>query len=145
MPGNAYDIDRIHRIMSMTPASLMTCFLTKGVMPQLERMDKLHYGEQKVDEIFTHALAGAAAGPAAAIPGSSILLIGSVGSLWSMYCRIGNAMRIKRSKAVLKSLTSAFIANVSNSAINIAAVIAAATAISFIPVPGTVSANLIMA
>lgn len=62
-----------------------------------------------------------------------------------MYCRIGNAMRIKRSKAVLKSLTSAFIANVSSSAINIAAVIAAATAISFIPVLGTVSANLIMA
>lgn len=54
-------------------------------------------------------------------------------------------MRIKRSKAVLKSLTSAFIANVSSSAINIAAVIAAATAISFIPVPGTVRANLIMA
>ena len=85
----------------MTSASIMACFLTKGVMPQLERMGKPHYGEQKVDEIFTHALAGAAAGPAAAIPGSSILLIGSVGSLWSMYCRIGNAMRIKRSKAVL--------------------------------------------
>ena len=61
-----------------------------------------------------------------------------------MYCRIGNAMRIKRSKAVLKSLTSAFIATVSSSTINIAAVIAAATAISFIPVPGTVRANLIM-
>ena len=54
-------------------------------------------------------------------------------------------MSIKRSKAVLKSLTSAFIANVSNSVISISTGIVAGTAISFIPVLGTVSANLIMA
>ena len=40
--------------MSMTPASFMTCFLTKGVMPQLERMDKLHYDEQIVYVTSTH-------------------------------------------------------------------------------------------
>ena len=86
--------------MSMTSASIMACFLTKGVMPQLERMGKPHYGEQKVDEIFTHTC-WRSRGPCRCDTRSSILLIGSVGSLWSMYCRIGNAMRIKRSKAVL--------------------------------------------
>lgn len=129
------------------PTSTIARFLAKDVLPQLRRMGKEHYGEQIVDIISAHALAGAAAGLAAAIPGvgSAISLVGSVGSIWSMYYRIGNAMGIKLSKSVLKALASAFIANISGTMVSIIASAVAATAISFIPGLGSVSANLIMA
>lgn len=97
--------------------------------------------------VKTHALGAAASGVGVAwLPGvgSGASLVAMVGFIWSMYFRINHRLGLKFSKVAVKSLASAVLSNLMQSALSIVGSVALATALSFTGI-GNAASSLIMA
>lgn len=95
------------------------------------------------DIVVQHAVAGAAAGAAAAVvPGAGALIaVGAAGSsVLAMYVRLAKEMNVKLGNGVLKALASAVVADISATVIGN---LGLAAAISFIPGVGSMSAGML--
>lgn len=104
--------------------------------------------EKLVNIINTHALGSAAAALASGwVPGAggTAALLASAGFIWAMYYRINTAIGVKLSKNLVKSLASAILTNIVTQMAGMIAMALAASAISFIPVIGSIAASVIMA
>ncbi len=131
-------------------AGAVEMFIEESVSRVWKGLDGVYpgYVGQELSKILKqHAVAGAALGLTAGIPGvgGTLSSMASVASLWTMYARINKALEIKLSDALLKSLATAVVANIATTALGFVGAIAVASAASFIPGIGTASADLIMA
>jgi len=102
--------------------------------------DYYGHAEEIVQSVIDHAaLAAAAAALSGVIPGagSTVAATVSIGFIVKMYFSLGNMLGIRLGNGVLKALASAIVADLAGS---VAAVLAVATALSFIPGLGTLGA-----
>lgn len=107
---------------------------------------KGYYGnaDEIVQSVINHAaLAATAAALSGAIPGAggAIAATVSIGFIVKMYFSLGNMLGIRLGNGVLKALASAIVADLAGS---VAAVLAVAAALSFVPGLGTLGAVSIL-
>lgn len=125
--------------------------LVKAMMPQLNPScvdDQDSTLPQDLAEIVRkHALGAAASGLGVAwLPGvgSVSALAAMVGFIWSMYFRINYRLGLKFSKVVVKTLASAVLSNLGQSALSIAGSVVLSSLLSLTGI-GNAAASLIMA
>lgn len=125
--------------------------LVKAMMPQLNPSCVDHQDStlsQDLAEIVRkHALGAAASGLGVAwLPGvgSVSALAAMVGFIWSMYFRINYRLGLKFSKVVVKTLASAVLSNLGQSALSIAGSVVLSSLLSLTGI-GNAAASLIMA
>jgi hypothetical protein len=125
--------------------------LAKAMTPKLnpncvDQQDKT-MSQDLAEIVKTHALGAAASGVGVAwLPGvgSAAALAAMVGFIWSMYFRINYRLGLKFSKVAMKSLASAVLSNLMQSAISVVGSVALATVLSFTGI-GNAASSLIMA
>ena len=117
--------------------------LAKAMTPKLnpnciDQQDKT-MSQDLAEIVKTHALGAAASGV-----GSGAALAAMVGFIWSMYFRINYRLGLKFSKVAMKSLASAVLSNLMQSAISVVGSVALATVLSLTGI-GNAASSLIMA
>ena len=125
--------------------------LAKAMTPKLnpnciDKQDKT-MSQDLAEIVKTHALGAAASGVGVAwLPGvaSGAALAAMVGFIWSMYFRINYRLGLKFSKVAMKSLASAVLSNLMQSAISVVGSVALATVLSLTGI-GNAASSLIMA
>ena len=125
--------------------------LAEAMTPKLnpncvDQQDKT-MSQDLAEIVKTHALGAAASGVGVAwLPGvgSGAALAAMVGFIWSMYFRINYRLGLKFSKVAMKSLASAVLSNLMQSAISVVGSVALATVLSFTGI-GNAASSLIMA
>lgn len=125
--------------------------LAKAMTPKLnpnciDQQDKT-MSQDLAEIVKTHALGAAASGVGVAwLPGvgSGAALAAMVGFIWSMYFRINYRLGLKFSKVAMKSLASAVLSNLMQSAISVVGSVALATVLSLTGI-GNAASSLIMA
>lgn len=125
--------------------------LAKAMTPKLnpnciDQQDKT-MSQDLAEIVKTHALGAATSGVGVAwLPGvgSRAALAAMVGFIWSMYFRINYRLGLKFSKVAMKSLASAVLSNLMQSAISVVGSVALATVLSLTGI-GNAASSLIMA
>lgn len=125
--------------------------LAEAMTPKLnpncvDQQDKT-MSQDLAEIVKTHALGAAASGVGVAWlsgVGSAAALAAMVGFIWSMYFRINYRLGLKFSKVAMKSLASAVLSNLMQSAISVVGSVALATVLSFTGI-GNAASSLIMA
>lgn len=125
--------------------------LAKAMTPKLnprciDKQDKT-MSQDLAEIVKNHALGAAASGVGVAwLPGvgSAAALTAMVGFIWSMYFRINYRLGLKFSKVAMKSLASAVLSNLMQSAISVVGSVALATVLSLTGI-GNAASSLIMA
>lgn len=125
--------------------------LVKAMMPQLnpcciDQQDST-LPQDLAEIVRKHALGAAASGLGVAwLPGvgSVSALAAMVGFIWSMYFRINYRLGLKFSKVVVKTLASAVLSNLGQSALSIAGSVILSSFLSLTGI-GNAAASLIMA
>lgn len=98
--------------------------------------------------VKTHALGAAASGVGVAwLPGVGgvAAMAAMVGFIWSMYFRINNRLGLKFSKVLVKSLASAVMSNLAQSALSVVGTVAISTVLSMTGVGNGLSSVLMAA
>ena len=137
----------INSIALENEANKLAKLMTPKLNPNcIDQQDKT-MSQDLAEIVKTHALGAAASGVGVAwLPGagSGAALAAMVGFIWSMYFRINYRLGLKFSKVAMKSLASAVLSNLMQSAISVVGSVALATVLSLTGI-GNAASSLIMA
>lgn len=103
-------------------------------------------GEDIAKIVRQHAITSTALALASAIPGAGAVacIACQTAVVYSMYVRINNALNIRLSKNIMKSLASCVVANLASNAITIIGGVVASSVLSIIPGVGTAASTALM-
>lgn len=105
-----------------------------------------HLGENMAKIVRQHAFASTAVSIASAVPGAGAIacIACQTAVVYSMYVRMNNALGIRLSKNIVKSVASAVIANIATNAATLIGGVVASSVLSMIPGVGSAASTILM-